>query len=83
MSKGNWSYNYPKVIKFLEDNGYEYHQCDEHGQHLKVMGATTIIDLWPSRMVYHIIRSEKAHCVNDYPRLSYYFNKDELRKVLE
>lgn len=82
MAKGNFYHNYPKVIKFLEDNDVTYHQFDAEGQHLRIMGHTAIIDFWPSRMKYHIVESEDAKRTGYYS-LSYYFNEKEFKKLIE
>jgi hypothetical protein len=59
MSKrrGNFEHNYPLVIKYLKDNEIEYVEYSG-GQHLRIMGDVALVDLWPSRMTYHIVQSE-------------------------
>lgn len=79
-AKGNFDYNYPKVIKWLNDNDYEFTEYAD-GQHLKILGPVAYIELWPSRMTYHVIASETASD-NRYERLSFYFNEEELERVL-
>lgn len=81
-NKGNFEYNYPRVIKYLKKNGYEY---TEHnfGQHIKIMGDTQMIELWPSRMIYHVLESEGPVRDRDYPRLSFWFDEAELNNLLK
>ncbi len=81
MAKGNFDYNYPKVIDFLKNNGYEYHEFND-GQHLKIFGDACLIDLWPSRMKYHIIQTEGVD-PNDYLSMNIYFSKKQLKKLLQ
>jgi hypothetical protein len=80
--RGNFYHNYPLVIKYLTDNKIAYAEY-ANGQHLKILGDTTIIDLWPSRMTYHIIRSEEPHRPNEYSRLSFSFDELELDRILK
>jgi hypothetical protein len=84
MSKrrGNFDHNYPLVINYLKANDIEYIEY-AGGQHLRIMGDVALVDLWPSRMTYHIIESEEAHRVNEYKRLSLNFDSKELTKILE
>lgn len=77
---GNFDYNYPLVIKYLQDNGIEYQQY-ANGQHLKILGDVAYIELWPSRMTYHVIASE-GRDDNRYRRLSLYFDEEELEDAL-
>lgn len=79
--KGNFEYNYPKVIKFLNDNDIEYIEYAD-GQHLRIMGDVSLVDLWASRMTYHVIQSEETTIANNYARLSFSFQEDELRNLL-
>lgn len=81
MAKGNFEYNYPKVIKYLKGKDIEYVEYSG-GQHLRIMGATALVDLWPSRMTYHIIQSEKPVRANEYARLSILFDGDALGALL-
>lgn len=78
--RGNFDHNYPLVVKFLKDNDIDFVEYNG-GQHLKIMGATRYIELWPSRMTYHVIMSEGA-ASNEYSRLSYFFKEDELDGLL-
>lgn len=81
-SKSNHAHNYPRVIKYLEDKHIDYWQSDDH-QHLKILGPRTQLELWPSRMTYHVIESEvEILSTNRYYRLSFYFNDKELEELL-
>jgi hypothetical protein len=80
MSKGNFEYNYPRVIKYLQDNDIEYIEY-ANGQHLRILGAVSLVDLWPSRMTYHIVESEEAHDIK-YHKLDINFDKEQLEKLL-
>lgn len=80
-SKGNFHYNYPVVMKYLKDNDVVYAEYAD-GQHLRIMGAVSIIDLWPSRMTYHVIKSEKPVRADEYRRLNIYADIKELDKLL-
>jgi hypothetical protein len=55
--RGNFERNYPRVIKYLEDHDIDYMEYNG-GQHLRILGPVSLVDLWPSRMVYHVIESE-------------------------
>lgn len=79
-AKGNFEHNYPLVIKWLEDNGIEYAEYNG-GQQLKILGPVAMIELWPSRMTYHVIASESVQDTK-YRRLSFYFKQGELQEVL-
>jgi hypothetical protein len=83
MSRGNFEYNYPKVIKYLKDNDIEFIEYS-NGQHLRIMGDVSLVDLWPSRMTYHVIDSENVITSEDsgYSRLDIYFNPEQLGKIL-
>jgi len=78
--KGNWEYNHPKVIKYLKDNNVEYYSYSG-GQHLKILGDVAYIELWPSRMTYHVIQSEEP-ADTKYRRLNHFVNIEELDAVL-
>lgn len=79
-SKGNFQHNYPRVIEYLKRNDIEYIEF-ANGQHLRIMGDVSLVDLWPSRMTYHIVESEEAHDVK-YHRLDINFNQKQLDELL-
>lgn len=83
MSKrrGNFEHNYPLTIKYLKDNKIEYIEYAE-GQHLRIMGDVSLVDLWPSRMTYHIVESENPYKPSEYSRLDFCFNEAQLERVL-
>lgn len=78
--KSNFTYNAPRVKAYLDDKGFEYVEYNR-GQHVKILGATASIELWPSRMKYKIIDAEYT-IRNVYGQLSYYFNEKELDELL-
>ncbi len=80
-TKSNFSYNYPRVVKFLDKNGYDYKVFDSEGQHIRILGNTCLVDLWPSKMTYHIIEAEFP-IDNKYPKLCFQFDKSELETLL-
>lgn len=80
--RGNWGYNYPLVIEFLKKNGYEYAEFND-GQHIKILTPTQQIEVWPSRMTYHIIESETQPTSKRWPRLNIVFDREAFRKLLE
>ena len=66
--------------------------CDELGLELeyigelqwRVYGATHVIDIWPSRMVYHRISGENIKAIEPYSHdLDQQFNKKQVKKLLE
>jgi hypothetical protein len=75
--RGNFDFNYPRVIKFLRDNRIDYIEY-AGGQHLKILGAISAIDLWPSKMTAHVIMSEETHRVNEYRIV----NINQLKEIL-
>lgn len=61
MSKrnSNFQYNYPILINWLRLHGIPY--CEYGGgQHLKILGATAAIELWPAQMTFHVLESEST-----------------------
>lgn len=81
MAKSNWQHNHPKVTSWLNDNDIEYIEYNA-GLHLKILGATAYVELWPSKMTYHIIQSEHPSASNKYGRLSPLFVAHELDDLL-
>lgn len=79
-SNSNFHHNYPRVIKYLKSKDIPYNEYNG-GQHLKILGAVTAIELWPSRMTYHVLMSEHPES-NKYNRLSFKFNETELDSLL-
>lgn len=80
-NRGNWDVNYPDVIRYLEANEIPYEEFSD-GQHLRIYGAVSQIDLWPSRMTYHVIKSERPVRADEYPRLGFYFDEKKLDTLL-
>lgn len=81
--RGNFEHNYPKVIKWLKDNDVPYHEFAD-GQHLRIMGPTRLVDVWPSRMTYHIVDDEDAvpSKLDGYRRLNFWFDEVEFEKLI-
>lgn len=80
MARGNFDHNYPIIIEWLKKNGLEWSEFSG-GQHLKILGITTAIELWPSRMTYHVLTSEHPE-TTEYLRLSWNVDLKELDKLL-
>jgi hypothetical protein len=80
MSRGNFDHNYPLVIKYLEDHDIPYEEYNA-GQHLRIIGPTALVDLWPSRMKYHILQTENVD-PNAYLQLNISFDEKELERIL-
>lgn len=73
--------NYPKVVAYLEAHNIPF-EAYNGGQHLKIAGPTAQVQLWPSRMTYHIMQSENPTDNNKYGRLSLHFDEHELKEIL-
>lgn len=82
MSKPNHA-NYPKVRQWLTQKGFVWHEFN-NGTQFRILGNGVIVDLWPGRMVYHVIESEDVVSSHDsgYPKLDFYFNPKQLNKLL-
>jgi hypothetical protein len=81
---GHFDYNYPRVIKFLKENDVDYHEF-ANGQHLRVLAPSKIVDVWPSRMTYHIVTSEDVIFKSKdegYKRLNFWFDEAEFEKLI-
>ena len=78
--KSHFHHNYDKLIKYLSKKNLDYQEYN-NGYHFKIIGATTVIDLWPSRMKYHIIYSEKP-MKSGYHQLPMKFKPESLTKIL-
>jgi hypothetical protein len=74
--------NVPQLITLCEDEGYEYQELSKY--HYRIMAATHIIDIWPSRMVYHRHAGEVIDAFEPWPRdgLDDRFNKEQVSKLL-
>lgn len=80
-SRGNFHYNYPKVIKYLNENDIEYEEFNG-GQHLKIVGHAVLLELWPSRMKYHLLEAEDTSEFG-YESLGYWFDEEKFRQLLD
>ena len=74
--------NLPKLINLCEENGYEYEKKSKY--QYRIYAATHIIDIYPSRMVYHRLKGEDIKSIETYPRsLDERFNKRQVEELLE
>jgi len=73
--------NLPKLVNLCEQNGYEYEKKSIY--QYRIYGATHVIDIYPSRMVYHRLECETIRSVEPYPRvLDERFNKEQVEQLL-
>lgn len=81
--KSNHHINYPALKELLEEMELPYEEFSKH--HFRIMGATHIIDIWPSRMTYHLHAGESIKSQEPYYRgeLDMQFNKEQVIKLLE
>lgn len=74
--------NIPQIINLCEEKGYEYDRLSRY--QYRIYAATHVIDIYPSRMVYHRLRGEDIKAFEPYPReLSEQFNRKEVEQLLE
>lgn len=73
--------NLPNIMRYCEDNNFTIVKINEY--QYRIAGATSLIDVWPSRMKVHIIASENPVYVNDYRQLSNIFMADDLDELLK
>lgn len=74
-------FNVPELLKICDDNGYEYERLSKY--HYRILAATHIIDVWPSRMVYHRLSGENIDAREDYHRkLDTRLNKNQVTQLL-
>lgn len=80
--KGNFYHNAPIIHRFLKDNDIPYQEF-AGGQHLRIMGATKLVDLWPSRMTYHVIEAEDVISSEEmgYPKLKFNCDVKQLEEL--
>lgn len=81
MSKSNAAYNKPRLLELLNELDLEHYELNEH--QIRVMGATHILDIWPARMTCHRIGGEEITSKEEYFRLKYFFDYDQVKKLLE
>ena len=73
--------NLPKLLNLCEEKGYEYEMKSRY--QYRIYGATHIIDIYPSRMVYHRLQGEDIMAFEPYPRiLDEQFNKKQVEELL-
>jgi hypothetical protein len=74
--------NYKQLLKLCEENGYEI-EIINCGSQYRIYGATHVIDIWPSRMVYHRIGGENIKAIEPYShKLDWKFNIKQVSKLL-
>jgi hypothetical protein len=76
--------NQGQFIAWLDRNKIEYVELN-HGSQIRVWGATRLVDIWPARMIYHIIESEDvipSH-MQGYQHLSPQFHEKEVKELLQ
>lgn len=78
--KSNALHNKPLLISLCQELDFEYYEINEH--QIRIMGATHIIDIWPARMTYHRISGEDIKSKEDYSKLDYVFNKEQVSRLL-
>ena len=85
MSKkpSNFWVNQPALIKLLKEMEFPYEELSKY--HFRIMGGIHIIDLWPSRMTYHLHAGEVVSAKEPYykSQLDFEFNKQQVKKLLE
>lgn len=72
--------NVPKLLAYCEKRGFVVAEINMY--QYRVAGATSLADVWPSRMKVHILASENPIFVNDYRQLSEQLDESELDKIL-
>lgn len=79
----NFDNNLRDLIALCEELGFEYARPDRY--QFRVWAATHVIDIWPSRMTYHRVKGESIKAIEPYERgeLDFYFNKEQVKKLLE
>ena len=74
--------NLPQLMALCRREGYEIVEIDEGSQY-RVYAATHIIDIWPSRMVYHRVSGETIRSNEPYShQLQQEFNENEVAHLL-
>lgn len=75
--------NVKQLIRLCDDMGCEYEFIDPYNMQMRIYGGTHVIDVWPSRMVYHRIKGEDINAVEPYHKgLRWQFNKDQVAYLL-
>lgn len=73
--------NLPQLINLCEEMGYEYEKKSMY--QYRIYGATHVIDIYPSRMVYHRLQGETIRSHEPYPReLDQQFNRKQVEQLL-
>lgn len=73
--------NLPQLLNLCEEMGYEYEKKSRY--QYRIFGATHIIDIYPSRMVYHRLQGESIKAFEPYPReLEQQFNRKQVEQLL-
>jgi hypothetical protein len=84
MSKKKPEYldeNVPQLINLCEEYGYEYEKKSRY--QYRIYAATHVIDIYPSRMVYHRLQGENIKANEPYPReLNPRFDREQVEELL-
>lgn len=84
MSKqpSNFEHNQPLLLELCDKEGYPIEQLSRY--HYRILGGTHIIDIWPSRMVYHRLSGETIKAVEQFYRgeLDFEFNEEQVSNLL-
>jgi len=82
--KPSWyAQNLPKLAKLCDELGLEWEFKDPDEYQVRVYGATHIIDIWPSRMVYHRVNGENINANEKYHHLlDEQFNYRQVKRLL-
>lgn len=79
----NFDENLRQLLDLCDELGYEIEKKDTY--QYRIYGATHVIDIWPSRMVYHRLYGEESRSIEQYHRgtLDLYFNRSQVQKLLD
>ena len=73
--------NLPKLLGLCKELGMEVEKKDTY--QYRVYAAMHIIDVWPPRMVHHIIEGETVKAIEPYyHELDHQFNKNQVKQLL-
>jgi len=76
--------NLKKLEKLCKELHMEWAFVDRSQYQVRVLGATHVFDIWPSRMVYHRVSGEVISAEEKYHHLlDQEFNKQQVKKLLE
>lgn len=74
--------NLPQLLNLCEEKGYEYEKLSRY--QYRIYASTHVIDIYPSRMVYHRLMGDNIKAIEPYPRiLDEQFNRAQVEQLLE